>query len=74
VFPVAAHGERSGGKLDRPEQPREWDPTVVVVDLRARPGREQVDSHLRECPLVWRAVLPDVLPLKDPHVRLEVVR
>ena len=69
-----AHRERFMGQLDRPEQPGGRDTAVVVVDLRARPGREQVNSHLRECPFVSFAILRNVFALHDPDVCLKVIR
>jgi hypothetical protein len=65
--------ERVLGKLDCPEKAGRWNSTVVVVDLCARPGREQVNSHLRECPLASFAIFRNVFSLHDPDVCLEVI-
>ena len=62
------------GKFDRPEESRQKDAAVVVVNLRARTGLEQVDSYEREGPAPRRTVHADVPPVHDPEVGLEVVR
>ena len=38
------------GKLDRPEEPRQKDAAVIVVNLRARTGLKQVDSYEGKLP------------------------
>ena len=50
------------------------DPAVVVVNLRARTGLEQVDSYEGEAPAPRLTVHGDVLSLHGPDVGLEVVR
>ena len=65
--------ERVVGKLDRPEKPRRWNAGIVVVNLRARPGLKQVNSHFRECALAPSAILRNVFSLHDPDVCFKVI-
>jgi len=40
VLLLPAYQERVAREFDRPEKAGGWNATVVVVELRARPGRE----------------------------------
>jgi hypothetical protein len=62
------------GKLDRPEESRQGDAAVIVVNLRARTGLKQVDSYEGEAAVPCGPVNGDVLALHDPKVGLQIVR
>ena len=48
VTAIATEPQLTVGNRERPEQARREDPTVVVMDLRARTGLEEVHSSERE--------------------------
>ena len=62
------------GKLDRPEESRQGDAAVIVVNLRARTGLKQVNSYEGEATVPRGPVDSDVLALHDPKVGLQIVR
>jgi hypothetical protein len=70
--PVHLEVDRGLAEVKRPEQARRQNAAVEIVQLRPRPGVEQVDSYQGERSVPDRAVR-DVLAFERADVRFEIV-